>query len=1299
VRSLCALLTDQGTEFSNISPVEDQEHYPLSFAQRRLWITNELEQYQTAYNISQCFEINDHIYPDILRKAIYAVIEKHQVLRTAFISVDGNIRQKVIDIDQFRFDLVKESICDKEELKKIAEIELNTPFDLTEDTLFRCRLCEYSNGSSAFIFSIHHIISDGWSMKIFYKELMEFYRQISLGQADEIQGSLPIQYKDYAVWLQNLASDQSIQKQREFWHDQLSGQIPTLELPTDFTRPTKKTFKGKTEIVSFDHKLLSRLRAISQQFQCSMFITLHAAVKALLFKITGESDIIIGTPVAGRDHSSLSDQIGFYVNMIVLRSQFKGEESFAEFLNETKRDTLNAYDNQLYPFDLLVEELNVARDLSRSPLFEIMIAVDDMNDIQMGEEESLTTEIEDDSLLEVGDTETESKEEGAKYELSFNFLEREDGLDLCLNYNTDLYSDEKIKTYADCFNQIIYQIAADVDVALNDLELLSTREADRLDGYNNINPDLVDTENVVAMITKVAGLNPTHEALIGQGESLSYLELDNKSNQFANYLLEKNIGRGNLVGVLMNRSYESIISILGILKSGAAYVPIDPTYPVERQDYIINDSALSCLATNVVYKGNCNVDVINYSEINAQVELSMKVDLQDDDPAYVIYTSGTTGLAKGVVISHKSLMSYSHTFVSYFGLGVSDRIIHQANISFDISVEEIFPTLCTGAGLIIPNHQIVGTEDLLEIIDTEKVTLLSTTPMVVDELNRSTRNQVLSNLRYLISGGDYLKGENINNLVGLTAIYNTYGPTETTVCATYHPIEDIDECSIIGQSINNADIYVINDQNQIQPTGVIGEVCISGSGVALGYLNNPELTVNKFVDNPFAESGKMYKTGDLGYWLPNGKIKLVGRMDDQVKVRGYRVDPNEIESVIERHHHAEQSAVLPLLSNSKSYYLAAFYTGERNSEEEIREHLAMRLPSYMVPTVIRRLDELPKTSNGKIDQTALKVLSQHDYKVEEIKAPESTLETNLVNIWKECLEIDIIGTNQNFFEVGGNSLKALSIIKEYSQIDISMSLAEFFNNSTIRKQANFLTKSSEEAAGVIEFAEFNEDLRNLFLVPPILGSSTIYRSLALNLKQDYNCYGLQYFGFEEGQTPYQSIDEIVTAFRREIENVSKDNHITLVGYSFGAIVAFEVAKSLERKNINVTLVLIDKNVEHESIPFDELTDKDIDLLFNQQLGGWALTDSSEDLERLRTLFRQNLEIQAEYTNRGGIEGEMITIEATDGEFEAVMEEWQNHTSGKFHHHYLSGDHFTVLNEANSLNVKDIILEHSVNLHS
>ncbi len=1056
-------------EFSQIEKAPLQASYPLSDAQKRLWLIDQLEAGSVAYNLPGNLYLDSNVEIESVKKAIIAVVDRHEILRTVFREdQSGEIKQWVLTREELGFEIEYIDYRQEENKQELIENHLNKDanknFDLENGPLFTVGLLHIEDSDYVYYYNMHHIVSDGWSLNVYFSDLRTYYDAYVKDLEPEL-ADLRIQYKDYSVWQLAQLEEETFKFAENYWLTKLSGQLPVLDLPTTKQRPKVKTNNGQ----NIDDSVISpaivrKLREFSEANGASDFMTLFAAWNVLLYRYTGQSDMIVGTPVSGREHVDMKEQIGFYVNTVPMRSTVDPNESFNDFASKNKKNMMESFASQAYPFNRLVEELDLVRDPSRNPIFEVMLVY--------GNEKMTTPE----SSAETGQFKlsgfTNLKFDTSQFDLEVGFKNSgDDVLSIWAVFNPDVYEEAMIKTLLRHYKQLLRRLLETPERKIGEVDFLSEIDKEELlVDFNSSGKIEVETEGeykqdeetILALFDKQVKNNPYNTAIVWENKNLTYKELDEQSNQLAHYLINNfNVQRNDLIGIKQERSDRMIVSMLAILKTSGAYVPIDVTYPKDRIDYIEKDAGCK-----IVLDG----EQLNYF-IERQEDYSTKalnLIRYKDDYAYIIYTSGSTGNPKGVVISMDAMSDYVKTFQNQFQLNSLDTVVQQASISFDIAVEEIFPTICSGAKLIIASEGARDVDLLIDLIEEQKVTLLSTVPLVINELNQQFKR--LSSLRILISGGDELKGAYISNLLNTTTIYNTYGPTESTVCATYHKVKSIDDAKLIGRPILNRKIYILDQNDQLAVKGLAGEICIAGKGLAIGYHNQPDLTKEKFIDNPFEPGQRMYRSGDLGKWTNEGEIEFLGRKDDQVKIRGYRIELGEIEHAMLSNLSIESVTVVASENDSNGKYLIGYFKAEQTLMlSDVRIALKEVLPEYMIPSFFIQMDKLPLMPNGKIDKNALPNPDESEFSTGiEYVGPRNEIEAKLVKIWQEVLQRENIGIKDDFFALGGNSLKGIKVVSQINKVfDASVKIGNIFTASTV-----------EEIGYNIEFALNQKNFKN-----------------------------------------------------------------------------------------------------------------------------------------------------------------------------------------------------------------------------
>ncbi|WP_298510510.1 non-ribosomal peptide synthetase [uncultured Kordia sp.] len=1062
----------QRNEHEEIVSVEEQEYYGLSHGQQRLWMLDQLsEENKTAYNVSSAWRIKQ-LKREPFEKAISEIVKRHEILRTNFVVNKGKPKQKIHDYNTFNFKIKYTNLKDVEnkeaQITNTLENEGNFMFNLEKDHLLRTSLLELDDNDFVFVISMHHIITDGWSLDIFFAELLLLYKTF-LNEKNSPLKPLQIQYKDFASWQNNQLSEGKLDVHKSYWLNKLNNTLPVLQLPLDFPRPTEKTFEGKSVYFELDVDTTTKIHELTKQEGVTLFMFLTAVVNTLLYKYTKQKDIIIGTPIAGRNHPELESQIGLYINTLVFRTFISEEETFESLLHKIKSDALEAFKFQNYPFDSLIEDLNIPRDSSRSAFFDVIVALQNTT----GTDPELLEGLSVDLLTVENNT--------SKFDLSFEFFEDELTISGNLEYSTDIFSQERILQMINHFKTIISNILKTPTSLLKNIEFIHEEEKNLLlHEFNKTAAPYSLTHTIQEVFEEQVAKNPEALAVSFEGKTLTYQELNKKSNQLAHFLRETyTIKSDDLIGVMMDRSEWMVITMLGIIKSGAAYVPIDPEYPKERIDYIVSDSKVAMLMvdsgkTEETYPcatlsfQELTTSLANYST-NNPINTNKPSDL-----VYVIYTSGTTGKPKGVMIAHKSLLNLCSWHQEYYEVTSTSKATLYAKTGFDASVWETWPYLLVGSCLYpITHQQSLNIAELGSILVKNEITH-SFLPTVVCEQLLS--NNAIPSDMMILTGGDKLQklpDASVN-------IINNYGPTESTVVATSIKLREHSGKTIpIGKPIANTQIYILDDTLQLQPIGVGGEICIGGNGISRGYLNREKLTEEKFIENPFNKGEKLYKTGDIGKWTLDGNIEFIGRKDTQVKIRGYRIELGEIENALQKLQGIEKAIVLVKLDKNEQKLLVAYLQkGKDYKELDFRTELGEFLPIYMIPSNFVTLEEFPLTANGKINREALIALKDTHFSISETNsylAPHTEEEKKMVALWEEVLKVDRIGVKDNFFELGGHSILAtLIMFGVYEKFGVKILLRNVFSNPTIENLCEFISTKEKETINKIEALEKSE---------------------------------------------------------------------------------------------------------------------------------------------------------------------------------------------------------------------------------
>jgi amino acid adenylation domain-containing protein/non-ribosomal peptide synthase protein (TIGR01720 family) len=1006
-----------------------------SLAQNRLWLENELVPDSPTYNIARRWQLNGRLHIPALEKSFNTVIARHEALRTTFALQDDQVVQKIqpqLILSLPIVDLTGLSAADRtERVELLAKEEAKRPFNLTTGPLIRAQLLRLADEEQVLLFTLHHIIADGWSMNIFLRELTQLYRAYANGEAPNLSPPAS-QYADFAHRQEQQLQGPHLQKQREYWLEQLSDLPAYLDLPTDRPRPNSQTFTGALDSFTIPAALAAPLKTLSQHEGTTLFMTLLAAFEVMLARYSGQKDIAIGTPVAGRSHPDLENAIGFFVNTVVLRGRLDGSPTFRQFLNQTRQMVMAALSHQDVSFAQLVGELKPDRNLKHSPIFQVLFTLQNTPDADF-DLPGL------DGQLSVTHSET------AKYDISLFVKEVGDELECTWEYNTALFDQATMRRMAANWQTLLAGVLANPDQSIAELPLIGDEEQQLLDQWNDTRVPYPHQTTVHTLFEAQAAQTPQQTALVFAGEQISYDTLNRRSNQLAHHLRRLGVGPDVLVGLSLERSVEMIVGILAILKAGGAYLPLDAAYPPERQVFMLQDGQVSVMLTQQSLRhklpANGQMTVLCLDSEWAQVAGESEENLENStiasNLAYVMYTSGSTGRPKGVAVTHQNIVRLVKG-ANYASLTAGEVFLQVAPISFDAATLEIWGSLLNGARLVIAPPHKLALDELAALVQSEAVTILWLTAglfhLAVDDYLAG-----FSSVRQLLAGGDVLSPPRVQRVLQELPdcqMINGYGPTENTTfttCCHLSPAERLDTAVPIGAPISNTQVYILDENLELAPVGVPGELYTGGDGLARGYLNQPGLTAAAFIPHPFADKPgqRLYKTGDLARWLPSGRIEFLGRRDNQVKIRGFRIEQGEIETILSQHPHVRQCVVLDRTAPTGNKYLAAYVLpeGQETTTKELRQFLGQRLPDYMVPAAWVMMDSFPLDPNGKVDRRALPEvdLSQRPLTT-ELTQPTTPTEIVLAEIWREVLGVDQISIHDNFFELGGHSLLATRIM-------------------------------------------------------------------------------------------------------------------------------------------------------------------------------------------------------------------------------------------------------------------------------
>lgn len=1061
------------------------EHF-LSYGQQALWFLHQLAPESSAYNIASAALLRGNLDVLTLQRTFQRLVDRHSSLRTTFTALNGKPVQHVHKHMEVCFQKEDVSNWSESFLNNRLVEETHQPFNLEQGPLLRVKLFSRSAQEHILLLAVHHIVTDLWSLAILVQELGILYQSEKDGTPVSL-APLPLEYTDYTRWQTEMLMSKEGERLWRYWQKQLASELPVLNLPTDRSRPPIQTYCGATVPFRFSGDITQRLKVFSRAHRVTLYMTMLAAFQVLLYRYTGQEDILVGSPTAGRSQSDLMGLVGYFVNPVVVRVNFSGNPTFKMFLGQVRSAVLNAFEHQDYPFALLVERLQPVRDPSQSPLVQTMFVLQKAPKLN---EEGLTAFVlgEAGTQMRLGGLEMESlalEQRLTQFDLTLMMSEVEEGIAASFEYNTDLFNAATIIRMARHFQTIVEGILAYPERRLSDLPLLTQDERQNLlQEWNSTQTDYLKDICVYHLFEAQVEQFPDAIAVVFESQQLTYQELNNRANQLAHYLRRLGVKPDIPVGICVERSLEMIVGLLGILKAGGAYLPLDPTYPKERLAFMVEDSQPPVLLTQnhlVAKLPLAKTQVIcldtDWEVIADNSDENLLTTVLNENLAYVIYTSGSTGQPKGVLISHQAIANHCCMIQKYYELDCKDRVLQFATFNFDVSLEQILPTLICGATLVVRDINLWGTTEFHQKLLDYGITVADLPTgywqQLVQEWVKTPELIVNQQLRLLSVGGDVMLPEVLNlwqqKSIPSTRLVNAYGPTETTITVTifeipHRVLSDTEYQRIpIGRALANKSVYILDSHNNLVPIGVPGELHIGGVGLARGYLNRVELTAEKFIPNPWSqeEGGRLYKTGDLARYLPDGNIEFLGRIDHQVKIRGFRIELGEIEAVLRQHPGVRETVVLVREDIPGVQPLVAYIVISQESAPNITElgrFLKQRLPEYMIPTSFMILDTLPKLLNGKVNRKALSAIKVLRSELElAYVAPQSEVERTIAMIWQEVLHLDQVGVNDNFFELGGHSLLIVQVhnkIRKTFKTDIS--IVDMFKYPTIISLVNYL---------------------------------------------------------------------------------------------------------------------------------------------------------------------------------------------------------------------------------------------------
>lgn len=1340
IRQLARWLDEAGETLNHraipIVPVPRQQALPASFAQQRLWFLDQLEGPNATYNMPAAWHIVGPLNQTALEQALTVLLERHESLRTTFDTVDGIVVQQIQPAQPVVitcYDL--QNVSPEERASRPQQIiaaEAARPFDLRCSPLWRVTLLRLAPQEHLLLLTLHHIAADGWSMGVLQNEVQLLYRAFC-EQRQVSLAPLPVQYADYAVWQRQQLTGESLAAHLAFWQEQLTD-LPLLHaLPTDLPRPAIQDFRGNMYETVLDNQLVNELRAWGEQKNGSLFMVLQAAFTLLLARYSQQKDIVLGTTVANRPDAALHGLIGFFVNTLVLRHDLSGQPDFLTFFQQVRATTLDVYSHQVVPFEMLVEHLQPERALSHAPLIQILINYEDNPPVSL-------------ELPEVKITPAEVAQTAAKYDLVLSLNRHADGsVAAAWLYASALFKPDTIARMAANFETLLRALLVHPTEPIWSLPFLSAIE-----------------EQIIAQEASAAATDacvhelwmqqvertPAAAAIIFEEQQLTYAELNQRANQVAHHLRRYGVGPETAVALAIEPSIEMIVGVWGIIKAGGYYVPLDLNYPAHRLAFMLTDSQPALILTEQKHRHNplwqippCPVIALDeaWPVIAAEADTEPTVPVCADHAVYCIYTSGSTGQPKGTIITHRNLVNHNLAMIPLYDLQPGMRFMQFFSLSFDASAEDIFPTLLSGATLVCqPQPTQRSFAEILDLCQKEQLTTLHFPAawwhQFVDSLADENRAQ-LASVRVVAVGGELPQAAALQRWQQITQVggtfLNVYGPTETTITVTVKKISTGDaseERISIGRPLPNTQVYILDNNLERVPIGVPGELYIGGLNLARGYLNRPGLTATRYVPHPFADGERLYRTGDLAAFLPDGDIEFLGRLDHQIKLRGFRIELDEIEAAIYQNKAVAQT-ILHVLETPHGSRLAAWIVPWPDVEldaQQLRDFLATRLPTYMIPEAFVILNALPLTPNGKVDRTALPQPSFTSVIQSQMALDEQVhteLQRRLVDIWQRILAHDRFGIHDNFFALGGHSLLAARLHHEITQqFDTPLTLRDVFLHPTIAELVYLLEGNAAAATWscLIPLQTAHGDKR-LFCLHPDYGTHFVFEPMAKHLGQWLQVYGVIAQGLQPDQRPIPTITAMAESYRQEIQALQPEGPYYLCGYSFGGLVGLELAHQLLARGEQVELIVLDTFLELDIKPrsnfellADYLTDQGAQVIAAHPDLFTNLPD--DDHEVAFTVLLERLANRGIFTDKAFIQRQITLMQSNFAAFNAYQRKklpggrlhliraerdappgskpdlgWQKLAPARFAIHWMAATHRNMADEPHAAALAQIIL--------
>ncbi|KEK23219.1 non-ribosomal peptide synthetase [Bacillus gaemokensis] len=1244
---------------------------PLSFDQERLWFFNRMHPEVFAYNVYGVARFKGRLDHRALEQSINLIISRHEAWRTVFDPrepLQYVLPKLHIEVPSVDLSHIARS-SQESEIQRLVQEEVQCLFDLEKGPLVRFKLFYTSDTEAMLVMTVHHIVMDHISFSIFFEELVTSYKAALDGVPTQLP-DLQVQYADYTEWQRDYLQGETKENLLNFWKNQLEGSEYVLDITTDFPRKPAVTYRGARCFTYTSRKVLDDLKEIANTEKATTFMIFLAAFKVLLYRYTGQSDILVGSPLANRNRMELEKVMGYFLTMGTFRSKISGDMTFKELLKSVRETSIGVYKNQDLPIGLLLDEIKVPVDPSRNPLFQSVFVYVDKQ-----EEKLKLPELEIDFELIDGMT--------AKYDITIGFTESDSGLEGFFEYSPDLFRAETIQNMKDHWNRLLESIIKNPNQKISELKMLSDFEQNQIVvEWNQTEKKLSHDQLLHQLVEKQAERTPEATAVKFGQHSITYREVNERANQVAHLINNAGVKKQTHIGLVMDTSLEMVVSILGILKAGCVYVPISSSFPEERIQYILKDAGIEVIITQPNSQAGKAVTINRkifldhtWNSILNESKANIPAVSSGNDLAYIMYTSGSTGKPKGVAIEHLGVCNVINHSISLFNLSRGSRMLQFASINFDTSIVEIFSALSSGATLYLTPFEVrAGGIDLVNFLSEEKITAMTLTPTVLSSI---PVDLLPSSIVTVGSGGEPCTLDLNQWKTANRRIINFYGPTETSIQVLANEFESDDKPSCIGRPIDNTQVYILDNEQQVVPVGVCGELYISGIGLARGYLNNIQQTKEKFVNNPFKLGEYMYRTGDFAKWLPNGKVEIIGRKDDQIKIKGIRIETGEIEAVFNQYPDIQETVVMARSNTMNNQFLCAYYISDKElDDEKLRAFSTKKLPAYMIPAYFIRVENFPTNANGKLDKNALPEPVIQFNQRKDFTPPVSEGEKIMVSVWEEVFGIENIGLEDGFFDLGGDSMKAIQVASSLYKKGWEFEMKQIFLNPVLKDLCFYLRPVQEESDN-LKLGTFltQKGKKNVFCFPPVTGFGVAYYQLARGLG-DYSIYSFDYI-----ENP-----DKVKLMAQQILKLQPEGPYVLLGYSAGGKLLFEVAKELEQslgRKVSDLIMLDAYRVKKTESMTEQTLEDNVNIVVEsptrKYLKGYIFSD--RDKERIRDYMKYVFTLES----NGKIQANIHLIHSAEYQRNEhyEYEEWALSTTSEINHYQGYGSHYTILNPENA----------------